>query len=204
MEIFGANLIVRKKTTVIQRWPESLFETPTPLLSKFLSPDSDPAIFQIWESNSCSDSGFHHRPNRKLPMFLLKKWPHRLLLLSKLKSDSGSGSVFSQIFYTGAGSGSERNTQNPAGVDTGTPDPVPPLCDCGTIADIKLLRFKRKSVTRLQTRGKTFRKHSTLIKPAHEPNKSNLPFFPKYAIFTHFSKNNYSVIPLSHANGWKF
>jgi len=27
----------------------------------------------------------------------------------------------------GSGSGSERKTQNPAGVDSGTPDPVPPL-----------------------------------------------------------------------------
>jgi len=33
-------------------------------------------------------------------MFLLKKSPHRLLLLLKLKSDFGSGSGFSQIFET--------------------------------------------------------------------------------------------------------
>jgi len=38
------------------------------------------------------------------PMFLLKKCPHRLLLLPKLKSDSGSGIGFSQIFYSGSGS----------------------------------------------------------------------------------------------------
>jgi len=56
-------------------------------------------------------------------MFLLKKWPHRPLLLAKLKSDSGSGSGFSQIFD----SGSKRKTQNSAGVDSGNPDPVPPL-----------------------------------------------------------------------------
>jgi len=37
-------------------------------------------------------------------------------LLPKLKSDFGSGSGFSQIFD----SGSERKTQNPAGVDSGT------------------------------------------------------------------------------------
>ena len=36
-------------------------------------------------------------------------------------------SGFSQIFYSGCASGSERKTQNPAGVDAGTPDPVPPL-----------------------------------------------------------------------------
>jgi len=34
---------------------------------------------------------------------------------------------FFQIFYSVSGSGSERETQNPAGVDSGTPDPVPPL-----------------------------------------------------------------------------
>jgi len=44
-------------------------------------------------------------------------------LLLKLKSDSGS--VFSQIFDSG--SGSEGKTQNPAGVDSGTSDPCPPL-----------------------------------------------------------------------------
>jgi len=74
--------------------------------SKFLNPGL--AIFQIWES----DSGYNHHSNRNLPMFLLKKWPHRLL--PKWKSDSGSG--FSQI----SDSGSERKTQNPAGVDSGS------------------------------------------------------------------------------------
>jgi len=44
-----------------------------------------------------SESGYH-RSNRNLSMFFLKKWPHRLLLLPKLKSDSGSGSVFLQNF----------------------------------------------------------------------------------------------------------
>jgi len=46
---------------------------------KFLNPG--PAIFQIWKSDSCSDSGYSHRSNSNLPMFLLKKWPLRLLLL---------------------------------------------------------------------------------------------------------------------------
>jgi len=82
-----------------------------------------PAFYQIWESDSCSDSGYSHRTNRNLSMFLLNKWPCRLLLLPKLKSDSGSG--FSQIFDSG--SGSDRKTQNPAGVDSSTPDPMPPL-----------------------------------------------------------------------------
>jgi len=44
---------------------------PAPV-PKFLNPV--PAIFQIWESDSCSDSDYNHRSNRNLPMFLLKKW----------------------------------------------------------------------------------------------------------------------------------
>jgi len=85
--------------------------------------DPGPNIYQIWESDSCSDSGYNHRSNRNSPMFLLQKWPHRLLPLPKLKRDSGSRFCFSQIFN----SRSERKTQNPAGVDSGTPDPWPPL-----------------------------------------------------------------------------
>jgi len=46
---------------------------------------------------------------------------------AEIKSDTGSGSVFSQIFDSGPGSGSERKTQNPAGVDSANPDPVPSL-----------------------------------------------------------------------------
>jgi len=42
---------------------------------------------------------------------------------AEIESDSGSG--FSEIFDSG--SGSERKTQNPAGIDSGTPDQVPPL-----------------------------------------------------------------------------
>ena len=49
----------------------------------------------------------------------------RLLLLLKMKSDSGSG--FLQIFDLGSGAGSERKTQDPAGIDSGTPDPQPPF-----------------------------------------------------------------------------
>jgi len=62
-------------------------------------------------------------------MFLLKKRPHRPLLLPKLKTDSGSGSGLSQIFDSGSRSrsGSERKIQNPAWVDSGPLDPVPPL-----------------------------------------------------------------------------
>jgi len=43
---------------------------------KFLKPGPDPvpAIFQIWESDSCSDSDCNHRSNRNLPVFSLKNY----------------------------------------------------------------------------------------------------------------------------------
>jgi len=88
-----------------QRWPESLFQTPL-LFRLNLSLDPSAAIFQIWEFHSCSDSGCNHRSDHNLPMFLLKKWPHRLLLLPKSKSDSRSGAE------------SERKTQNLARADS--------------------------------------------------------------------------------------
>ena len=50
---------------------------------------------------------------------------HILLLLPKLKSDSGSRSGISQIFD--CETGSEQKTQITAGVDSGTPDLLPPL-----------------------------------------------------------------------------
>ena len=56
-------------------------------VTKFLNPDSGPLLFQIWESDSCSDSGYNHRSKCNLPIFLLEKWPHRLLL--QRWSDSG-------------------------------------------------------------------------------------------------------------------
>ena len=66
--------------------------TPVP---KFLIPA--PAILQVWESNSSSESGYNHWSNHILLMFLPKKWLHRLLLLPRWKSDSGSGSGFHQF-----------------------------------------------------------------------------------------------------------
>jgi len=68
---------------------------------KFLNPG--PAILRTWESDYCSDSGYNNRSNGNLPRFLLRKLPHRFLLLSKLKSDSGSGSGFFQVFDSGPG-----------------------------------------------------------------------------------------------------
>jgi len=107
-------------SAVYQRWPESHFQTPTSLLFQnfwIRVRNLRPAIFQIWESDSCSKSSCNHRSNPTLSIFLLKKWPHTHLLLPKLKSDGRSWSGFSQIFD----SGSERNTQKPAGVDSGNP-----------------------------------------------------------------------------------
>jgi len=101
----------------------SVFDSaPVP---KLLNIATGPSLqnFQTWESDSCSDSGYH-RCNRNSAMFLLvicHIWkPGRLLLL---KMKTGSGSSLSQIFDFGSGTGSERKTQDPAGVDSGTPDP---------------------------------------------------------------------------------
>ena len=48
---------------------------------KFFNPGPDPEIFHIWESDSCSDSGYS-RGNRKLPMVLLQKWPRAPFLMT--------------------------------------------------------------------------------------------------------------------------
>jgi len=75
---------------------------------KFWNPGQDPrpAIFQIWESDSCSDSGYNHQSNLNLPMFLLKEWPQRLLLLLKMKS--GSGPVFPKFLLPNPGPKEKR------------------------------------------------------------------------------------------------
>jgi len=80
-------------------------------LESFLRLRSCSKIFQSGSGNfsnlrirlGCSDFGYK-RCNRKLTMVLQEKWPQRLLLLPKLKSDSGS----------------ERKTQNPARVNSGS------------------------------------------------------------------------------------
>ena len=73
----------------------------------------------------------------KFTHVLLKKWPHRnsatpkqwhlwrppgLQLLPKIKSDSGSGSGFSQILWLVSGSENKRRIQPEP-----TPDPWPPV-----------------------------------------------------------------------------
>jgi len=59
-------------------------------------------------------------------MFSPEKWPHRLLLLQKWKSDSGPGPFFHKLLTPGPNPGTKK-THNPSGVESGTPDPVPPL-----------------------------------------------------------------------------
>ena len=76
-------------------------DSDTALVPKFLNPDPGPVTLQIWESDSCSDSGCNYRSNRNLPMLLPEKWPHRLLLLLKWKSDHGSGPVFHKFLTPG-------------------------------------------------------------------------------------------------------
>jgi len=107
--------ILRNKRTEKQEqvrnfaWHRSHFsDSDSASVPKFFSLDPGPAIFQIWESGYCLHS--FNRRNRKLPMVLLQQWPRRLLLLLKLKIDSGSRSVFSKNLYSG--SRSERKMQN--------------------------------------------------------------------------------------------
>jgi len=92
---------------------------------KFLNPG--PAILQIWESDSCSDSGYNHRSKRNLPMFLPEKWPQQTPATAEMGKWLRLRIRFFTNFWLRCGSGSERKTQNPAGVDSGNPDPVPPL-----------------------------------------------------------------------------
>jgi len=105
-------------------------------------------ILQVenFEADSCSDSGYQQF-NRNSPMFLLKKWQLRLLLLLKFKSDCGSGSVFSQIFD----SGSERKTQNPARVDSGTQDPWSPLASVAIVEHEPVFGWRSNRILQFRT-----------------------------------------------------
>jgi len=83
--VLGANRRGRKPEAATVTSSDS---DSVPVL-KFFNPD--PEIIKIRESDSCSDSDYHHRSNRNLSMSLLKKWPHKLLLLPECKSDSRFG-----------------------------------------------------------------------------------------------------------------
>jgi len=75
-------------------------------VSKFFNPVPGLGTFKVWESDSCSDSGYR-RGNRYVPRLLFREWLRRILLLPNLKRDSGCGPKMSQIFYSV--SGSEKN-----------------------------------------------------------------------------------------------
>ena len=68
----------------------------------------------VYQTNQCYSPKIKHFPS---PKFLgwLRYWP----LLLKMKSDCRSRSVISQKFDW-SGAGSERKTQDPAGVDSGS------------------------------------------------------------------------------------
>ena len=68
----------------------------------------------------------YRRSNRNLPMSLLKKWDDHAdsCYCRNWKATPDPGPFFSQRF--GSGSAPERKMQNPAGVDSGTQNPVPP------------------------------------------------------------------------------
>jgi len=94
---------------LLQRWLESLFQTPTLLLFQ----NYWIRVQQFFKFENLTL--VHHRSNRILAMFLLKKWPPRLLLLPKLKSDTGSGPGFHKLWVR-----FRKKTKNPAGVDSGS------------------------------------------------------------------------------------
>ena len=98
--------------------------TPVP---KFLNPgpgpDPAPAIFQIWKSDYCTDSGYNHPSNRKFAHVFPNEMTTQTPATAEIEKWLRIRVRFSQIFDFG----SEKKTQNPAGVDSGTPDPVPTL-----------------------------------------------------------------------------
>jgi len=77
--------------------------------------------------------------------------------MPKLKSDSGSGSGFSQTFDSG--SWSEQKPQNPAGVDSGSPDPVPNLVQaCNVnIVDKWTQRTALSTISKTKIKSETFK-----------------------------------------------
>ena len=75
--------------------------------------------------------------------------------MPKLKSDAGSGSGFSQIFDSE--SRSEQKPQNPVGVDSGSPNPVPNLVQACNVN----IEDEWTQCTALSTISKTKRKSET-------------------------------------------
>jgi len=68
-----------------------------------------------------------------------------------------------QIFDSDSGSGSERKTQNPAGVDSGNPDPVPLLVRTCTWTECSLAPYRVRTCTSQSVR--LHRKYNLLSTP---------------------------------------
>jgi len=129
--LFCSFFSVSQRLNFIVAWNCLIFVPINPLslspVPKFWNPEPAPSPknFQIWESDSCSDFGYH-RCNRNSAMFLPNKchiWKSHRLLLLKMENCYRSRSGFLHFFYSGAGS--ERKTQDPAGFDSSTPDTLP-------------------------------------------------------------------------------
>ena len=155
------------------------------LVSKTLNPGAE--IFQLWESDSCSDSGYHWSNRECTHVLLLRKWPRRLLLcthvlllrkwprrlllcthvlllrkwprrlLLLLKLKRDSGSGFLQNFD----SGSEEKRRI---LPESTPDPWPPMILAGIAAyaatkQTTILIFR----ARCQPNGSTFAKYCEVV-----------------------------------------
>ena len=104
-----------------QRWPESFFHTPTPLLFqnfwilvrkffKFVNPTPVQTPVAIID------------PTVYYPCFYLKNGNTDSYYCRNWKVTPDTGPVFPKLLTPGP-----KKTQNPTGVDSGTPDPVPPL-----------------------------------------------------------------------------
>jgi len=88
-------------------------------VSKFLN--QGPAIFQIWESDSCSDCGCNHRFNRNLPMFDLKNDHTHSCYCRNWKVTPDPGPVFAKFLTTGPDPGPKEKRRI---LPESTPDPV--------------------------------------------------------------------------------
>ena len=62
---------------LLKRWATEVArvtfsDSDTAPVFKFWNPGPDPAIFLIWESDSCLDCGYNHQSNLNLPMFYIR------------------------------------------------------------------------------------------------------------------------------------
>jgi len=129
--MYPSSLFKRKRkkslTPPCQRWPESLFQTPTPLLFqnfwirirvRKVYKFENPTPFQIRANID---------PTEIYPCFYSRNDHADACYCRNWKLTPDLGPVFSQNKDSGSGSGCESKTQNPSGVDSGNPDSWPPL-----------------------------------------------------------------------------